>query len=160
VVGLVWASSESDIQAAGGFGVAEGYNAMQFAGAGDDYPVRQKIREMYKKEGKEAFKGMDENTVYYNRGLLQAAVHVEAIRNALKANGGKQPTGDDIKKGMESIRGFSMDGLVPPLEITATDHEGGGWVQVFQVKGGKFVKGTDWTRAYRDVVEAAIKKAE
>jgi len=31
---------------------------------------------------------------------------------------------------------------------------------VFQVKGGKFVKGTDWTRAYRDVVEAAIKKAE
>jgi branched-chain amino acid transport system substrate-binding protein len=115
---------------------------------------------MYKKEGKEPFKGMDENTVYYNRGLLQAAVHVEAIRNALKANGGKQPTGDDIKKGMESIRGFTLGGLVPPLELTATDHEGGGWVQVFQVKGGKFVKGTDWTRAYRDVVEAAIKKAE
>jgi len=160
VVGLVWASSESDIQAAGGFGVAEGYNAMQFAGAGDDYPIRQQIKEMYKKQGKEHFKGMDENTVYYNRGLLQAAVHVEAIRNALKANGGKQPTGDDIKKGLESIRGFTLGGLVPPLEITETDHEGGGWVQVFQVKGGKFVKGTDWTRAYRDVVEAAIKKAE
>jgi branched-chain amino acid transport system substrate-binding protein len=160
VVGLVWAASESDIQAAGGFGVAEGYNAMQFAGAGDEYPVRQQIKEMYKKEGKELFKGMDENTVYYNRGLLQAAVHVEAIRNALKANGGKQPTGDDIKKGMESIRGFSLGGLVPPLEITPTDHEGGGWVQVFQVKGGKFVKATDWTRAYRDVVDAAVKKAE
>jgi len=160
VVGLVWASSEADIQAAGGFGVAEGYHAMQFAGAGDDYPVRQQIKEMYKKAGKEPIKLMDENTVYYNRGLLQAAVHVEAIRNALKANGGKQPTGDDIKKGLESIRGFSMDGLVPPLEITATDHEGGGWVQVFDVKGGKFVKDTDWMRAYRDVVDAAVKKAE
>jgi branched-chain amino acid transport system substrate-binding protein len=160
VVGLVWASSEADIQAAGGFGVAEGYHAMQFAGAGDDYPVRKQIKEMYKKAGKEPIKLMDENTVYYNRGLLQAAVHVEAIRNALKANGGKQPTGDDIKKGLESIRGFSMDGLVPPLEITATDHEGGGWVQVFDVKGGKFVKDTDWMRAYRDVVDAAVKKAE
>src|SRR5919108_947510 len=53
VVGLVWAASESDIQAAGGFGVAEGYNAMQFAGAGDEYPVRQQIKEMYKKAGKE-----------------------------------------------------------------------------------------------------------
>jgi branched-chain amino acid transport system substrate-binding protein len=160
IIGLVWAASESDILAAGGFGVAEGYNAMQFAGAGDDYPVRRQIKESYQKQGKELPKLMDENTVYYNRGLLQAAVHIEAIRNALKANGGKQPTGDDIKKGMESIKNFSLDGLVPPLELTASDHEGGGWVQIFQVKGGKFVKATDWFRANRDVVEAEIKKAQ
>ena len=115
VVGLVWASSEADIDAAGGFGVAEGYHAMQFAGAGDDYPVRQQIKAMYKKDGKEPIELMDKNTVYYNRGLLQAAIHVEAIRNALKATGGKQPTGTDIKKGLEQIRDFTLGGLVPPL---------------------------------------------
>jgi branched-chain amino acid transport system substrate-binding protein len=160
VVGLVWASSEADIDAAGGFGAAEGYHAMQFAGAGDDYPVRQQIKAMYKKAGKEPLDLMDKNTVYYNRGLLQAAIHVEGIRNALKANGGKPPTGTDIKNGLEQIRDFTLGGLVPPLEITPTDHEGGGWVQVFQVKGGKFVKETDWFRAYRDVVEHALKTAE
>jgi branched-chain amino acid transport system substrate-binding protein len=160
VVGLVWASSEADIEAAGGFGLAEGYHAMQFAGAGDDYPVRQEIKAMYKKDGKEPIKLMDENTVYYNRGLLQAAIHVEAIRNALKATGGKQPTGTDIKNGLEQVRDFTLGGLVPPLEITPTDHEGGGWVQVFQVHGGKFVKETDWFRAYRDVVANALKTAE
>jgi branched-chain amino acid transport system substrate-binding protein len=160
VVGLVWASSEADIDAAGGFGAAEGYHAMQFAGAGDDYPVRQQIKAMYKKEGREPIKLMDENTVYYNRGLLQAAIHVEGIRNALKLTGGKPPTGTDIKNGLEQIRGFTLGGLVPPLEITPADHEGGGWVQVFQVKGGKFVKETDWFRAYRDVVEHALKTAE
>jgi branched-chain amino acid transport system substrate-binding protein len=160
VVGLVWASSEADIDAAGGFGAAEGYHAMQFAGAGDDYPVRQQIKAMYKKAGKEPLDLMDKNTVYYNRGLLQAAIHVEGIRNALKANGGKPPTGTDIKNGFEQIRDFTLGGLVPPLEITPTDHEGGGWVQVFQVKGGKFVKETDWFRAYRDVVEHALKTAE
>jgi branched-chain amino acid transport system substrate-binding protein len=160
VVGLVWASSEADIDAAGGFGVAEGYHAMQFAGAGDDYPVRQQIKAMYKNEGKQTLDLMDKNTVYYNRGLLQAAIHVEAIRNALKATGGKPPTGPDVKKGLEQIRDFTLSGLVPPLEITPTDHEGGGWVQVFQVKGGKFVKETDWFRAYRDVVEHALKTAE
>jgi branched-chain amino acid transport system substrate-binding protein len=160
VVGLVWASSEADIDAAGGFGVAEGYHAMQFAGAGDDYPVRQQIKAMYKKAGKEPLDLMDKNTVYYNRGLLQAAIHVEGIRNALKANGGKAPTGSDIKNGLEQIRDFTLGGLVPPLEITPTDHEGGGWVQVFQVKSGKFVKETDWFRAYRDVVEHALKTAE
>jgi len=160
VIGFVWAGSESDIMAAGGFGLAEGYHAIEFAGAGDDYPVRQQIKAMYQKEGKAPFKLMDENTVYYNRGLLQAAIHVEAIRNALKDNGGAQPTGTDIKKGMEEIHGFTLGGLVPPLQITPTDHEGGGWVEVFQVHDGKLVKETDWFRAYRDVVDNAIKTSE
>src|SRR5207249_9187659 len=31
VVGMVWASAEANIEGAGGFGVAEGYHAMQFA---------------------------------------------------------------------------------------------------------------------------------
>ena len=160
IVGLVWASSEADIDAAGGFGVAEGYLAMQFAGAGDDYPVRQQIKAMYKKAGKEPIDLMDKNTVYYNRGLLQAAIHVEGIRNALKASGGKAPTGTDIKNGLEQIRDFTLGGLVPPLEITPTDHEGGGWVQIFQVHDSKLVKETDWFRGYPEVVAAAVKKAE
>lgn len=159
VIGLVWASAEDDIEAAGGWGVAEGYHTIQFAGVGDDYPVRQEIKAMYKAQGKPVPKAM-ESTVYYNRGLLNAAVHVEAIRNAIKMKNGAAPTGEDVKKGFESIKDFTLGGLVPPLEITPTDHEGGGWVQVFQVKGGKFVKETDWFRAYPDVLQKAIAAAE
>jgi len=159
VLGLVWASGEQDIAGAGGWPVAEGYYTMSFAGVGDDYPVRQEIREMYKARGKEPQKVM-ESTVMYNRGLLWAALHVEAIRNAIKANGGKQPTGEDVKKGFEAIQDFSLGGLVPPLKVTATDHEGGGFVQIFQVKGGKFIKQTEWFRGYPDVVAATVKKSE
>jgi branched-chain amino acid transport system substrate-binding protein len=160
VVGLVWASSEADIAAAGGWNVAEGYHTIQFAGAGDNYPVRQQIKAMYKKEGKTPVPQMDENTVYYNRGLLQAAVIVQAVRNALKANGGKQPTGEDIKHGFEQIHDFTLGGLVPPLKITAADHEGGGWVRVFQVKGKALVPETDWFHAYPDIVESVLKEAK
>jgi branched-chain amino acid transport system substrate-binding protein len=159
VMGLVWASAENDIQSAGGWQVAEGYHTLQFAGAGDDYPVRQEIREMYKAQGKEPPKGMDD-TVIYNRGILNAALHVEAIRNALKSNGGQQPTGEDVKKGFEQIHDLTLGGLVPPLKVTPEDHEGGGWVQIFQVKGGKFVKETEWFRGYPEVVAEAVKKAE
>jgi len=159
VLGLVWASAEADIDAAGGWQVAEGYHTMSFAGVGDDYPVRQEIKAMYKAQGKEPPKAMDD-TVMYNRGLLIAALHVEAIRNALKANGGKQPTGEDVKKGFEQIHDFTLGGLVPPLNVTAADHEGGGWVQIYTVKGGKFVKETDWIHAYPELVAAAVKKAE
>jgi branched-chain amino acid transport system substrate-binding protein len=159
VIGLVWASAEADIQAAGGWQVAEGYHTLQFAGAGDDYPIRQEIKAMYKSQGKEPPKAMDD-TVIYNRGILNAAIHVEAIRNAIKANGGQKPTGTDVKNGFEQIHDFTLDGLVPPLKITASDHEGGGWVQIFQAHDGKFVKETDWFRGYPDVVAAAVKKAE
>jgi branched-chain amino acid transport system substrate-binding protein len=159
VIGLVWASAEADILAAGGWQVAEGYHTLQFAGAGDDYPVRQDIKAMYKAQGKEPPKGMDD-TVIYNRGLLIAAIHAEGIRNAIKAKGGQKPTGEDVKNGFEQIHDFTLGGLFPPLKITSTDHEGGGWVQIFQVHDGKFVKETDWFRGYPEVVAAAVKKAE
>ena len=46
------------------------------------------------------------------------------------------------------------------MKITATDHEGGGWVQIFTAKGGKFVAATDWIHPYREVVDNAVKTAE
>ncbi|MGE5270369.1 MAG: hypothetical protein ACM3JG_11935, partial [Thiohalocapsa sp.] len=148
-----------DIKAAGGWGVAQGYNTLQFAGAGDNYPVRQQIRDMYKKEGKAPPKTMD-NTVIYNRGLLHAAIQVEALRNAIKATGGKAPTGEDLKKGFEQIHDFTLGGLVPPMKITPQDHEGGGWVRVFKVKGNGFAPEGDWFRGSREVVMKAVKEAE
>ncbi|HEX9747277.1 MAG TPA: ABC transporter substrate-binding protein [Methylomirabilota bacterium] len=157
-VSFVWGAGEANIEAAGGFAAAEGYYTMQFAGVGQDYPVLSEIKEMYKKEGKPAPKEMA-SSVYYNRGVLIAALHVEAIRNAVKAKPGGKITGVDVKNGFEKISNFTLGGLVPPLKVTPTDHEGGGLVQIWQVKGGKFEKVTDWYAAYTDVVAKHIKKA-
>jgi branched-chain amino acid transport system substrate-binding protein len=159
VVSFVWGAGEANIEGAGGFGVAEGYYVMQFAGVGTDYPVLNEIRDMYKKQGKEPPKEMA-STVFYNRGVLIAALHVEAIRNAVKAKKGGKVTGEDVKKGFEKISNVTLGGLVPPLKVTATDHEGGGLVQIWQVKGGKFVKVTDWFAAYQDVVAKHIKESK
>ena len=155
VVSFVWGASEADIQAAGGWPAAEGYYGLQFAGVGSDYPVLKEITEMYKKQGKPAPKEMS-STVFYNRGVLIAAIHVEAVRNAVKAKGGTNITPEDVKKGFESIKGFTLGGLVPPLEINNVDHEGGGWVQIFQAKGGKWVKATDWFRAYPTLLKKML----
>ena len=159
VIAMVWASGEADIKAAGGWDVAQGYNTMQFAGAGDNYPIRQDIKTMYQKAGKGSPANMDA-TVYYNRGLFNAAIEVEALKNALKLTDGKAPTGTDVKKGMEEIHDFTLGGLVPPLKITPEDHEGGGWVRIFRVQGDGFVPVTDWFNAYRDIVWQQVKAAE
>jgi branched-chain amino acid transport system substrate-binding protein len=156
VVSFVWGSAEADIQAAGGFDEADGYYTMQFAGVGSDFPVLKDIRTMYQKAGKEPPAAMA-STVYYNRGVLQAALAVEAIRNALQAKPGGAITGDDVKNGFEHIKDFTLGGLVPPLAITPENHEGGGWVQVWQVKDGKLVRVTDWFKAYPEVIAHHLK---
>jgi branched-chain amino acid transport system substrate-binding protein len=151
LISLVWGAAESDIKAAGGYAIAEGYHTLQFAGVGLDFPVIKDINAMYKAQGKPA-PSAQEVSVYYNRGVMVAAIHAEAVRNAIKAKGGAKPTSEEVKKGMESIKGFTLGGMVPPMEVTEADHEGGGWVQVWTVKGGKLVKNGDWFRAYRDVI--------
>ena len=157
VVALVWASGEADIIGAGGWNVAQGYNTMQFAGAGENYPVFNQIKALYKKDGKAPPQTMA-STVYYNRGVLQGAVWVAAIRNALKLTHGNKPSPTDVKKGFEMIRNLKLGGLVPPLTITPADHEGGGWVRIFTVKGDQFVATTPWFRGYRKEVVALEQK--
>ncbi|MEZ5854969.1 MAG: ABC transporter substrate-binding protein [Hyphomicrobiaceae bacterium] len=153
MIGFVWAGSEADINAGGGFARNDGYYTIQYAGVGKDYPVLKEIQAMYKKEGKEPPAAMDANSVMYNRGVYQAAVQLEAIRLAIKAKGGAMPTGKDVRDAFETIKTVPVGALAPPLKITPEDHEGGGWAQVWQVKGGKFVKVTDWKHAYRDVIK-------
>ncbi|MDX2158414.1 MAG: ABC transporter substrate-binding protein [Hyphomicrobiaceae bacterium] len=157
VIGLVWAGAEADIVAAGGFGIAEGYNTLQYAGVGSDFKVIKDIIAMHKAQGRTPGKEM-ESTVTYNRGVYQGAVHVAAIANAIKAKGGGKITGEDLRKGFESVTTLdpSLDGLAPPLKLSAEDHEGGGWVQVWSVKGGKFVKSSEWFQGYRDVVKKHV----
>src|SRR5881409_4104439 len=67
VVSFVWGAAEANIDGAGGFGVAEGYYAMQFAGVGTDYPVLNEIRDMYKKQGKEPPKDISSTLSYSSR---------------------------------------------------------------------------------------------
>ncbi|MBI2879389.1 MAG: ABC transporter substrate-binding protein [Candidatus Rokubacteria bacterium] len=156
VVSFVWGAAESDVEAAG-WSTAEGYLGLQYAGVGQDFPVIQEIVKMYRDEGQAPPKEMA-HSVYYNRGVLWAAVHVEAIRNAIKKFG-PQIKGEHVKQGFEMIKGVTLGGLVPPLEITPNDHEGGGWVQVWQVKGGKWTRVTDWFKAYPDILQEALKKS-
>ena len=156
VLGFVWAGSEGDIEAAGGWEIADGYNTIQFSGVGSDFQVLQDIRAMYKASGKDEPDAM-KYTQNYNRGVFQAAVHAAAIENAVKANGGKcDVTGEMVRDGFYAIKNFTLGGLLPPLEITHQDHEGGGWVRIFQATKTGYKASTDWFRAYRAEVRELL----
>jgi branched-chain amino acid transport system substrate-binding protein len=155
VVALVWGAGEPDMIAAG-WDIAQGYLGMHFAGVGRDFPVVQDIMQMYKDEGQEVPEMV--GTVYYNRGILNGAILVEAVRQAIE-HFGMPLTGEKIKDGMEKMKDFSLDGFLPPLTFTPDDHEGGGWVRLYQTKGEELVPYTDWFHGYRDLVLEEVKAA-
>jgi branched-chain amino acid transport system substrate-binding protein len=154
-VSFVYGAGEPDVEGAG-WENAQGYLGLQYAALGRDFPVIREIMKMRHDEGKEvpAYVG----GAYYNRGVLTAAIIVEGIRLAIQ-NDGPPVTGDKVRRGYEAIRNFDLQGLGPPLNITAEDHEGGGYLRIYQVRGNGWVPVTDWTRAYRDEVRALVKKA-
>ena len=156
VLSFVWGAGESDINGAGGWAKAQGYNALNFAGVGSDYAILDEIKAMYKAQGKDGPKQMV-NSVYYNRGIMAAAVHLKAMEMAIKAKGSGDITGEDVQKGFLAIKDFRLDGILPPLDFTELDHEGGGWARVFRVEGDGFVPAGDWLRGYRDVVIEMLK---
>ena len=96
--------------------------------------------------------------VYYNRGVFIAAIIVEGLRLAVE-NFGMPVTGEKVKMGYERITDFTLGGFLPPLNVTAQDHEGGGWVQIYETKGEALVPHTEWFQGYRDIVLDEVRKA-
>ena len=155
VVSLVWGAGEMDMIAAG-WSNAQGYLGMQFAGVGRDFPVIQEIIGMYEAEGQAVPEMVGQ--VYYNRGVFIAAIIVEGLRLAVE-NFGVPVTGEKVKMGYERITDFTLGGFLPPLNVTAQDHEGGGWVQIYETKGEALVPHTEWFQGYRDIVLDEVRKA-
>jgi branched-chain amino acid transport system substrate-binding protein len=155
VVSLVWGAGEDDMTVAG-WDMAQGYLGLQFTGVGRDFPVLQEILQMYQAAHQDVPDYI--GGVYYNRGVLIAALMVEGIRLAIE-HAGLPVTGEQVKQGYERIQDFTLGGLLPSLTVTSMDHEGGGWVRLYQTKGKQLVPVTDWFRGYRDLVLDEVKKA-
>lgn len=155
ILSLVWGGGEPDFISAG-WKNSQGYLAMHFAGVGRDFKVIQDIIQMYKDEGKPVPDMV--GTVYYNRGVLNGAILVEGVRQTIK-HFGLPLTGEKVKMGMEKVKDFSLAGFLPPLTFVPQDHEGGGWVRIYQTKGEGMVPYTDWIRGYREVVLDEVKQA-
>jgi branched-chain amino acid transport system substrate-binding protein len=151
VISLVWGAAEADIEAAGGMALADGYTTLQFADVGQESDTIKDLIAMFKAQGEDPPAALTDSSVYYNRGAFAAAVVVESIRHAIDQ--GLEPiTGKAVKAGMESLTDYDAGGLAPPLNISATDHEGGGFTRIYQVKEGKLRPVGDWDNPDHELV--------
>ena len=126
--------------------------------SGTDLPIIQEIlSELYAK-GKGSGDQSIVGSTYYNVGVAIYATVFEGIKNAIKAGATFPLKPADVKAGMESIKGFNAYGLMPTLNVTESDHGGGGKTRITEWNGEKWVPLTDWFVADADLVWAEVKK--
>ena len=109
--------------------------------------------------------------VLWSRGVFNAMLITEGMRNAILEFGGKI-TGEEMRWGLEHINlteerlaELGATGFGKPFKITCADHEGNGPILFQEWDGKKWVIVSDWIEPMRDVVRpmleaAAIKEAE
>jgi branched-chain amino acid transport system substrate-binding protein len=164
LVGVWWAGGDDDARAGGA--QAKGYKTLSFHAAGSNFPVIAEIQKHVIDKGlsKTPKDKVGENL--YNRGVYNSMLIAEAIRNAQKITGKKVVTGEDVRRGLESLnitearlKELGMDGFAAPVKVTCEDHNGHHKVFVAEWDGTKYTKGSDWIEPMKDKVRPLIEAA-
>jgi branched-chain amino acid transport system substrate-binding protein len=97
---------------------------------------------------------------------MTGIISVEAIRTAQGKYGKKPLTGEQIRWGLENlnlddkrIAELGATGLIQPLKVTCSDHEGGGAVKFQQWDGQKWKVISGWIQPDRTLVRAMVEES-
>jgi len=156
-IGIWWSGSEDDARPAGPAG--KGYLSLNFNSVGANYPAIQEIVKLVIEKGNSQTTKDKVGENFYNRGIMNAAVIAEAIRNAQHITGKKNITGDEMRRGLETLKitaarwkEMGLADFAAPVEVTCDDHNGHHSAYVQQWDGTKWVKVSDWLSPMKDKV--------
>ena len=164
-VGIWWSGGEDDARPAGDG--AKGYLTLNINGVGAQYPAIQDIVKHVVDKGKSQTPKDKVGENLYNRGVYNSVLIAEAIRNAQKISGKKVVTGDDVRRGLETLqitdarwKELGLEGFGAPVTgVSCTDHNGHHAAYMQQWDGTKWVKVSDWIAPMKDKVRPLLEAA-
>ena len=132
IIGVWWSGSEDDARPAGPGG--KGYLSLNFNAVGANFPAIQDIQKYVIDKGKSQIAPKDKvGENFYNRGVMNSVLIAEAIRNAQKITGKKDITGEEMRRGLETLnitparwKEIGLAGFAAPVKVTCADHNGHG----------------------------------
>jgi branched-chain amino acid transport system substrate-binding protein len=150
IIGNVWSNSEEDAGPAGD--AAKGYIALTTQATGTQYAVIQQIEATVYKAGQGNMQDKSRiGSVYYNLGVVNGILNVEAVRIAQGKFGDHPLTGDQMRWGFEHldldpdrVTALGAHGLFHSIDVTCSDHEGHGLVTFQQWDGTQWHRISDW----------------
>jgi branched-chain amino acid transport system substrate-binding protein len=125
----IWWVSEED--AAAGGDAAKGFKSLNWHAVGADFPA---IKDIKKYVTDKNLTQTDKNhlgKVLYDRGVYNSVLIAEAIRNAQKISGKKVVTGEDVRRGLETLnitearfKEIGLGGFAGAVKLSCADHNG------------------------------------
>ena len=163
-VGIWWSGNEDDARPAGPGG--KGYLSLNFNAVGANFPAIEDITKYVVDKGKSQTPKDKLGENFYNRAILNAVIVAEGIRNAQKLTGKKDITGDEMRRGLESLRvsearfkELGLPGFAAPFSVNCTDHNGHHAAYMQQWDGSKWVKVSDWIEPMKGKVMPLLEAA-
>jgi branched-chain amino acid transport system substrate-binding protein len=163
-IGNWWAGGEDDVRPAGP--EAKGYSALGFSGVGQNYPAIKDILKYVVDKGNTQTPKEKVGEVLYNRGVMNAVLIVEAIRGAQRLTGKKQVTGEDVRRGLETLnitearwKELGLPDFAAPIHLSCADHNGHNGIYLARWDGTKWSKASGWIEPIKDKVLPLIDSA-
>jgi hypothetical protein len=103
---------------------------------------------------------------HYNKGVYNSVMIAESIRNAQKLTGKKIVTGEDVRRGLETMnitaarwKELGLPEFGSPLAVSCADHNGHQAAYVMQWDGAKWSKVSDWISPMKEKVTPLLDAA-
>lgn len=165
IIGNIWSNSEEDAAPAGAAG--KGFISITTHPSGTDFPVLQDIKKYVVDKGQGDLEDPKRfGSVYYNLGVVNGILNVEAVRIAQEKYGKRPLTGEETRWGFEHLdlddarlKALGAFGLAQPLKLSCSDHEGGGAVRFQQWDGQQWNLISDWVQADRALLRPIIEQS-
>lgn len=166
-LGIWWSGQDEDLKLIGEAG--KGYRSVSWSFPNSEAQTMKDIKKFVVDVGKSSTTPEQFETVFYQRGVLIAAMLVEGVRVAQAKFNTKVVTPDQLRSGLENlnftdarIKELGLDGMIPAFQTTCANHTGHSGAWVLQWDGAKFGKVSDLTQADREAIDplVTVKAAE
>ncbi|MBY0322602.1 MAG: ABC transporter substrate-binding protein [Reyranella sp.] len=162
MIGVWWSGAEPDVVPAGDKGA--GYKALMLQHPAGKAAVYADLEKYVIGPGKSLAKPDEIGSVLYNRGLINSMLGTESIRTAMAKYGNKPMTGEQVRWGIEHldltadrIKQLGFEGMIGPIKVSCSDHEGTRLSRVHQWDGKKWNVISDWYTADDTILAPMVK---
>ena len=163
-VSVYWGGGEDDARPTGAD--AKGFTSLAFTATGANFPALQDIQKLViGKVGSQTQKDRLGES-HYNKGVYNSVMIAEGIRNAQKITGKKVVSGEDVRRGLETLnitaerwKELGLPEFAAPLAISCSDHSGHQAAFMQQWDGTKWVKISDWIAPMKETVRPMLEAA-
>jgi len=160
--GVWWSAGEPDVKDLGD--AAKGYSGL--VATGDGGKILDDVKKFVHDKNQGTGPVEELNTSLYNRGLVSAALAVEAVRSAQQRFGkGKVMDGEQIRWGLENLNmdqkrlsALKLDTIMKPLSTSCFDHEGSRSARVHSWDGKKWNVVTEWIDADESIIKPMVRQ--